>query len=136
MFKIALAISVIGFVMAVTGCASGSDGLRQGCSDANSALTAAFKVITGEMKDREAKGDAKKFLSCFESAVGTLNSFTDAKDAVCCQTKDANGNCVIPDNLPKQTFSDYAAKAMAIAPQVGPIVANFHSCMTTLSGGK
>lgn len=131
-----LVLSACLFVASLPGCASGADGLRQGCADANSGLTGAFKLLTGDMKAAHEKGTAKQLLGCFSAASASLHALVDAKDQVCCIVKGADGSCSIPDNLPKQTFTDYAAKAAAIAPQIPAIISQWRACSVKALGAS
>lgn len=140
-----LAVSAVLFACALFGgCASGADGLRQGCADANQGLAGAFNLLTGDMKAAHDKGTAKQLLGCFSAASASLHTLVTAKDAVCCVVKNPDGTCSVPDNLPKQTLMDYAGKAAAIAPQIPAIISEWRACsvkalgasLNPLNGGK
>lgn len=106
------------------GCASGADGLRQGCADANAALTSGYQLELGEMQKAEKAGTAKSLLGCFEAFTASLDVAQRAKEEVC---KD-------PDHAPD--FKAYTSKAIAIAPAVADAVKQWWSCNATAIGGK
>jgi len=105
----------------ITGCAADSDHLKQACADANAALNGAGQLLLGEIQKSEADGTAHAKIACFQAAVATLHDLTAAKDQVCADTDHA------PD------YKLYIAKAIALAPLVPPVIAQYQTC---IKGGK
>ena len=107
------------------GCAADAVHLKQACADANSALNGAGQLLLGEIQKSEADGTAHAKLACFQAAVATLHDLTAAKDQVCSNTDAA------PD------YKLYIAKAVALAPMVAPVVAQYQTCIKSIKqGGK
>ena len=89
-----LCIAVL-LALAATGCAHGTDGLRQGCATADVTLEGGYSVtgalIRADLPATRAQGDTAKLQrheAAFGAALGYLDAARASKDAIC-KTADA-----------------------------------------------
>jgi len=76
--------------IAFTGCASGSDGLKQACANTDTVLTGAYKLDTATMTEVIALGKASQFRKDFEVATASLDAAAATKATACSATAASN----------------------------------------------
>jgi hypothetical protein len=73
-------------VLLMAGCASGPDGLRQACTNADVILTGAYQIDSAAMNTAIANGKAKALLADFRAATASIDAAAATKTGACATT--------------------------------------------------
>lgn len=79
----AMLLGLAGMTLACAGCASGTDGLKQACANADQLLVSGYHVAGASARAAVASGKAPQLYGCFVDAFATLDAAKSAVDGAC-----------------------------------------------------